>query len=185
MLANELAVYLEAQERPVIRASIDDFHRPRSERYQRGQDSPEGYYKDTFDYPKFREALLVPLGPQGNRKFKRAVFDVQSDTTLQVKEEEAQVNAILLCDGVFLQRPELDPLWDYRIFVSVDFEVALQRARMRDQYLFGSLEEVQARYLQRYIPGQKIYLQSVHPHERANLILDNNDLAYPQLIFPS
>jgi uridine kinase len=35
-------------------------------------------------------------------------------------------NAILLFDGVFLLRPELDTLWDYRVFVSVDFEIALQ-----------------------------------------------------------
>ena len=185
MLANELVSYIEAQGRPVIRASIDSFHRPRHERYRQGPDSPEGYYHDAFDYLALKEVLLAPLGPQGSRRYRRAVFDVQTDTPLSMKEEEAPANAILLLDGVFLLRPELDPWWDYRIFVSVDFDVALQRASARDQHLFGSPEDVRARYLQRYIPGQHLYLQRVHPQERANLILENNNLAQPELIFPS
>lgn len=91
---------------------------------------------------------------------------------------------MLLLEGVFLLRPELDPLWDYPIFVNVDFEVALQRAMVRDQSLFGSSEAVQARYLQRYLPGQRLYFQRVHPQERANVIVENNDPTHPRLIFP-
>ena len=50
-LADELVPLLETRGRPVIRASLDGFHRPRSARYQRGADSAEGYYLDAFDYP--------------------------------------------------------------------------------------------------------------------------------------
>src|SRR5687768_17695334 len=45
----------------VFRASIDDFHRPRSERYARGRMSPEGFYRDSFDYPTFRRVLVDPF----------------------------------------------------------------------------------------------------------------------------
>jgi uridine kinase len=93
--------------------------------------------------------------------------------------------AILLFDGVFLLRPELDTLWDYRIFVNVGFEVALQRAMLRDHPLFGSAEAIQARYLQRYIPGQQLYFQRVHPQERADVVVENNDPIHPKLVFPS
>ncbi|HET8845192.1 MAG TPA: hypothetical protein VFN35_27200 [Ktedonobacteraceae bacterium] len=180
-LANELAPYIEEHGRPVIRASLDSFHRPRRERYQRGSDSPKGYYEDSFDHRALQEALLTPLGPQGQRKYRRAVFDVQTDMPLLAIEEEAPVNAILLFDGVFLLRPELYHYWDYRIFVSVDFEVALQRASIRDQVLFGSPEDVRARYLRRYVPGQQLYLQQVQPQMRADLIVDNNDPAEPRI----
>ncbi|WP_338247787.1 hypothetical protein [Dictyobacter halimunensis] len=78
-------------------------------------------------------------------------------------------------DGVFLLRSELDPLWDYRIFVQADFEVALRRAVERDQPLFGDAMAVRRRYLQRYIPGQQLYLQRDHPQERADAIVLNND----------
>jgi uridine kinase len=48
-LADALAPVLASLGRPVVRASIDSFHRPRAERYERGRDSPEGYYRDSFD----------------------------------------------------------------------------------------------------------------------------------------
>src|SRR6266568_8987151 len=143
MLADELAPLLEQQRRPVIRASIDGFHRPRCERYRRGPDSAEGYYEDSFDYASLREVLLHPLGPNGSRQYQRAVFDFRTDTPLPSREEEALANAVLLFDGVFLLRPELELLWDYRIFVNVDFEVALQRAIRRDMPLLGPPEVVQ------------------------------------------
>ena len=74
-LADELVAPIEARGRPVIRASIDGFHRPRPARYERGANSPEGYYHDSFDYAALRAALLEPLGPRGNRAYRRAVFD--------------------------------------------------------------------------------------------------------------
>src|ERR671937_1286035 len=41
-LADELAPVLRRRGREVVRASIDGFHRPRAERYRRGELSPEG-----------------------------------------------------------------------------------------------------------------------------------------------
>ncbi len=182
-LADQLAPVIEQRGRPVIRASIDDFHRPRRERYQRGPDSPAGYYEDSFDYASLQAVLLHPLGPNGSRYYRYAAFDVRNDVPLVTNEEQAPPNAILLFDGVFLMRPELYALWDFRIFVHVDFEVTLQRAMGRDQVLFGSPEAVQTRYLQRYIPGQRLYFQAVHPQERADVIVENNDPVHPRLVF--
>src|SRR6185295_6981968 len=64
-LAEELVPLIESHGRPVIRASIDAFHNPALIRYQRGTDSPEGYYHDSFNYRALVELLLVPLGPEG------------------------------------------------------------------------------------------------------------------------
>jgi uridine kinase len=184
-LANELAPLIEDHRRVVIRASIDGFHRPRAERYRQGPDSPQGYYEDAFDFASLQEALLEPLGPTGNGLYRQATFDFRTDTPLVTREEHAPLNAVLLVDGVFLLRPELDHLWDYRIFVQVDFEIALQRAIERDQPLFGDAEAVRTRYLQRYLPGQQFYFQRDQPQERADVIVDNNELASPHLRFPS
>jgi uridine kinase len=183
-LADALVTAIEQCGRTVIRATIDGFHRPRAERYRQGKDSPEGYYEDSFDYSALRHALLLPLGPDGSQRYRRAVFDVHADTPIQADGEEAPANAVLLFDGVFLLRPELDDLWEYRIFVDVDFVIALQRALLRDQSLFGSAEAVRARYKQRYFPGQRLYLRAARPRERANVVVDNNDLARPRLFFP-
>src|SRR5204862_4399367 len=66
-LAAELATLLVARGRPVIRTSIDGFHRPKAERYARGRTSPEGYYYDARDLTAMMTLLLAPLGPNGDR----------------------------------------------------------------------------------------------------------------------
>ncbi|MBV9281921.1 MAG: uridine kinase [Chloroflexi bacterium] len=175
MLADRLAGPIEEWGWDVIRASIDGFHQPRAQRYRQGVDSPEGYYHDSFDYPSVRRDLLLPLGPGGSRRYRRAVFDHRTDAPAPAPWESASGNAVLLVDGIFLLRPELDDLWDYRIFLDVDFEVALQRAERRDAGLFGSPAAVRDRYLRRYFPAQRRYLETVRPTERANAVIQNDD----------
>jgi uridine kinase len=184
-LADELAKRLEARERPVIRASIDGFHRPRVERYRQGTQSPRGYYEDSFDYAALRAVLLLPLGPQGSRVYRRVIFDHQADVHITSASERAPDHAVLLFDGIFLLRPELGDLWDYRVFVDVAFEVALQRALVRDQALFGSLTNVEARYRQRYLPAQRLYLETVHPKQRADAVVENDHPERAHLTFAS
>lgn len=178
-LADELAVVVRAEGREVIRASIDGFHRPRVQRYRRGQYSAEGCYHDTFNYDALRQALLEPLGPHGDRRFRRAVFDHRTDTALSHQAETAPAHAVLLFDGVFLLRPELIDQWELRIFVSVAFEEALDRARARDRALFGSAAEVERRYRERYIPAQQLYLAAARPAQHAEIIVYNDEPQRP------
>lgn len=182
-LADGLVGPLHARGRSVIRASIDGFHRPRAERHRRGSTSPEGYYEDAFDYEAVRDALLLPLGPGGSRRYRHAVFDLHTDRSLDTTEETAPCDAVLVVDGVFLLRPELAALWDYHIFVEVSFASALERALRRDVALFGSAEAVRARYQARYIPAQQHYLTSMRPMDRADAVVHNDDPANPLLLF--
>jgi uridine kinase len=85
-------------------------------------------------------------------------------------------------DGVFLLRPELAALWDYRILVEAPFSVTLERAERRDVALFGSVDAVRARYLERYIPGQRLYFEEARPQERADAIVQNGDPEHPTLV---
>ena len=47
----------------------------------------------------------------------------------------------------------------------------------------GFSSELFARYQSRYIPGQQLYLQTVHPRERADAIVYNEDPVHPRLKF--
>lgn len=67
--------------------------------------------------------------------------------------------------------------------MKVDFEVGLQRALQRDSEQFGSPQRVHTRYLKRYYPAQRLYLQAARPEERADVVLDNNHFQHPQLFF--
>jgi uridine kinase len=74
---------------PVIRASIDGFHYPRHIRYRRGRRSPEGYFRDSFNYEALTTDLLHPLGPGGSLRYRRAVFDYRADAVVEAAAETA------------------------------------------------------------------------------------------------
>src|SRR5678815_3394214 len=79
-LANELADAVSNYQRTVIRASVDGFHNPRSIRYRLGRTSPRGYFQDSFNYSALANVLLIPLGPSGTLRYRRAVFNYRIDS---------------------------------------------------------------------------------------------------------
>ena len=181
-LADELATFVEASGRRVIRASIDGFHNPAATRRRRGAMSPTGYFEDSFDYQALLDNLLRPLGPRGSRQFRRAVFDFRTDTTLDSRPELAAPDAVLLLDGVFLLRGELRGHFDFSVFVRADFSVTTARAEQREVTLFGNVNEVRRRYRKRYVPGQQLYLARCEPERWASVVVDNNNTLEPTLI---
>ena len=166
----------------VFRAGIDGFHRPRSERYLRGRRSPEGFYRDSFDYATFRRVLIDPFrdGAQtaGTTGFQLAAFDVVRDAPVESQWVTAPLDAVLVVDGVFLHRPELRDLWDWSIWLDVPFDVSYARMALRD----GSDPDPDAPSNARYRQGQEIYLREARPREAASVIVDNADLAHPRIV---
>ena len=175
-LADELVEPVRRLGRPVIRASVDDFHRPRHLRYRRGRWSPEGYFRDSFDYELLKEVLLEPLGPGGSGRYRGAVFDHRNDAAVDAPWLRAERDAVLLFDGVFLHRPELLPHWDLSMFLWVPFDVAIARAAGRE----GSCADVDAPENRRYVLGQKLYIEECRPASRASILIDNTDLGDPR-----
>jgi uridine kinase len=184
-LADELAVVLRSGGRVVIRASIESFLLPKSVRYRRGEHSPEGCYEDSFDYDALHRVLLDPLGPNGDCRYQRAVYDKPTDSALAAPVATAPANAVLLFDGVFLLRPELNDRWDLRIFVSAAFERTLDRARIRDEMAYGSTGEVERRFHTRYRPSQAFYFRTVRPTDHADIVVENDDLEQPSWELPA
>jgi len=174
-LADELIAPLKHLGRPVIRASIDGFHNPRAVRYRRGEFSGEGYFRDSFNHAALIKVLLHPLGPDGNRRYRRAVFDFRTDSPIDAPLKDAASDTVLLFDGVFLLVPDLRPYWDFAIFVRASFETTVARAEVRDRRLFGNASDVRRRYEERYVPGQRLYLAEVQPERHATVTVDNED----------
>ncbi|WP_199546494.1 cytidylate kinase family protein [Streptomyces sp. N35] len=181
-LADELAAVLRAQDREVIRATVDDFLFPRAQRYRRGRYSAEGCYFDAHDHVALRRVLLDPLGPRGDRKFQHAAYDRDTDTASSPPTATAPSDAVLLFDGVFLLRPELIDRWDLRIFVSVPFERTVDRARARGTALGRSAAdtaEIERSWHHRYIPAQQLYFATARPTDHADIIVHNEQLHRP------
>ena len=176
--ADELVDPLQRRSRPVIRASIDGFHHSRSVRYRLGRSSPEGYFRDSFNYEALTAGLLCPLGPGGSLCYRRAVFNYRSDSEVETPSELAPPDSILLFDGVFLHRPELRPYWDFSIFLDAPFEVTIARCARRD----GSSPDWNAAENRRYVEGQKLYLKQCQPRSEATIVIDNENLTSPDIV---
>src|SRR5215212_8253801 len=107
-LADEIADAVRERAREVIRASIDDFHRPGHKyRSQRGGWTPHTYYEEGYDYDAFRALLLRPLGPGGSRWCRTALFDAFHDALLPEEWRVVGDQAVAIVDGAFLLRPDL------------------------------------------------------------------------------
>jgi len=180
--AEELAMVIDQLGGTVVRSSIDGFHNPADIRQQQGEFSTTGYYEDSFNLSAVISHVLLPLGPDGDRLFKPAIFDYKQEGQVEVKEQEVHSDTVLIMEGVFLFRKELDPFWDFRIFIDADFEVILERALQRDLEYFGSEELLLKKYQQRYIPGQQYYRELESPCVKADLVVDNNNFAEPKIV---
>jgi uridine kinase len=181
MLADELAACLSARGRPVIRTSIDGFHRSKAERYARGRTSPEGYYHDSRDLDAVVRLLLAPLGPGGDRRYRTASFDLANDRPVEQDPSAADASAILIVDGTFLQRPELAGAFDVTIYVATTEVIATARGISRDAAQLGGVAAAQELYAARYRPAFDLYERLCAPELRADAIVRNDDLARPSL----
>jgi uridine kinase len=179
--ADELSDMILRRGRPVIRTSIDGFHRPRAERYARGRFSPQGYYHDARDHAAIRALLLAPLGPDGNREYRTASFDLENDRPIDQAPQRALPEHILIVDGTFLQRPELRGDWDLAIFIETAEKVAEQRGIARDAAMFGGTEAARRLYAERYQPAFRIYEDLCAPASIADVVLNNDVFKTPSV----
>ncbi|EJV71551.1 uridine kinase [Bacillus mycoides] len=181
--ANELAEELKQCGVPVTRASIDDFHNPRAIRYTQGKESARGYYEDAHDYTAFKERLLKPLGPSGNLQYETISHNLITDVSVHNEPLVALPNMVLIVDGTFLLKKDIEHLFDYKIFVDTDFEIARNRGAKRETEVFGSYEEAEKMFLNRYHAACKMYIEEHNPKECANVVFQNSDLENPEVIF--
>jgi uridine kinase len=166
-----------------LRTSCDAFHQPRSRRYARGDLSPEGYYLDSVDYASMVATCLLPF-LRGAAEVRLSQHDHRADAETVVSAADVPPRAVLVVDGVFLLRPELRTLWSLSIYLHISPDETLRRARRRDVDLFGSVDEVDRRYLSRYLPAQEHYRQLADPESHADVIVDNHDPHNPRIERP-
>lgn len=167
----------------VYRASIDDFHRPRAERYARGRASPVGFYLDSYDYATFRRVLIDPFreGWQtaATLGFQLAAFDVVRDAPVESAWVTAPRDAVLIVDGIFLHRPELRGLWNWSVWLDAPVDVVFARMAVRD----GTDPDFLAPSNARYREGQELYERDAAPRRAASAIVDNTDFAHPRRVY--
>jgi uridine kinase len=165
--AAELAEALRSRGRSTLVIHADDFMHPRSLRHRRGRDSPEGYFHDSYDYGSLARHVLEPLGPSGDGWFRAGTVDRTRDVPAEYPLRWAGPSTITIVEGLFLLRDELVDRWAYSVFLDVETQTALGRKARRDGVVLAPGSPLTGRYVE----GQRIYLESCRPRERATWVL--------------
>lgn len=182
-LADTLADRLEALGRVCLRASLDDFHRPGHEQREKaGGFTPAEYLREGYDHAKIRELLLDPLAPQGNRRCRLDYWNSHDDQPFPEDWVDVQRDAILMVDGAFLHTHELRDQWDFTIWLEVDWQSLLRRRAQRAGTRGGPASLLGAAYENGWIARHLQYEESVHPHDRADVVVDNSEVAHPVIV---
>lgn len=178
VFADELAAELTSRGRAVVRVSADDWHQVRELRYARGRASAQGFWLDSYDYARLRAEVLDPLGSGGSRAYRARGHDLETDEVIEGPVSHAPVGAVVVVDGLFLQRAELEGCFEFAIWLDVPFEETAARMAERD----GTPPDPEDPSMQRYIGAQRTYFEQRSPWTRADLVVDNTDLAAPFVV---
>jgi uridine kinase len=169
--AAALARELRAAGRTVHVVHEDDFLQPRALRYRRGRDSPEGFYRDTYDERALRECVLEPLAPRGDRLVRLRAFDHVTDRACPSQPVLVGPDDVVVVEGMFLHRAALTGVWDVSVFLDVPFTETARRMAARD----GSNPDPEHPSMRRYVGGQRLYLAERAPRTRATYVVEHGD----------
>lgn len=162
--------------RPVFSVSIDGFHHPKARRVAAGEGA-EGFYRGSYRYDVFRRCVVDPV--RAGTPVTPSVWDVARDRPIEPDPVTLPHDAIVLVDGIFLQRPELADVWDATIWVDVPFSISVPRGNARFPGPHDADPEAASN--QRYVGGQRLYLAEARPRESSTWIFENTDLARPKI----
>ncbi|WP_405502699.1 uridine kinase [Streptomyces anulatus] len=177
---HELATHIAASGRPVLRATLDDFKNPWKDRHLYDRESGEGYYRNAYDYDAARRLLLDPCRNPEAGSCGLCSLDPLTQKNHATETAPLAPDSVLIVDGVFAFRPEIDTYWDVRIWMDVDAELSVRRGAERDQDWAGS--DAEAIHRDRYLVAERLYLKEVDPLPRMDAVVDNTDFARPRLV---
>ncbi|MFT4167057.1 MAG: uridine kinase [Microlunatus sp.] len=166
-------------DRPVIVVHVDGFLNRSEVRHARGRFSPEGFWRDSYNYEALRTRVLDPLRQIGPARYRPSCYDPATDTERLADAVPVASDALVLVEGLFLHRDELVDQWDASIFLDVPFAETARRMSLRD----GSHANPEHPSMRRYVDGQRIYYATARPWERATLVVDNSG-DEPRIIDP-
>lgn len=179
VFARSLFEYLKARGYRSMVISIDDFHNPREIR-RKGENPIDAYYENAFDTGRLIDEILEPIVKNQEVHKELEILNLKSDIYDIKKEYHINKNDIVIIEGVLLYKEPLEKYIDYKIYIDINFDTMMKRARKRDDNRFD--ENVVKRYKEKYIPIQKKYIEEDNPKSKSDMIIDNNDFDKPKII---
>jgi uridine kinase len=168
------AEFLNSQNIKTIHISIDEFHHPRKIRFRQGRDSAKGYYEDAYNEDFFVDNVLKS-SQQNHPTIIAKYHDLETDKILSENPIEISKNTIILTDGAYLFKDIYVDHWDLKIYLKVDFEIAMKRGIERDKESLGGVENATLKYENRYHQASRMYMEEFDPISKADIAIDNNN----------
>lgn len=181
-LCDQLEDQLNQKSYDVCRLSVDNFHNPKSIRYQH-ENQAEAYFLDSINFELFKQKALIPIYESSGfpKKIQVKGHNLETDQE-EIVFQEISKNTVILAEGVFLFKADLLPYYDLKIFLDVAFDTIIERVKVRDLKTLKTEDAIVKRYLEKYIPGQQLYFDEAGPLEIADIVIDNNDYSSPSII---
>lgn len=123
-------------------------------------------------------AVDSPIAPGGSRRYRTAAHDLATDATCDPEPRVAPPGTVLVVDGLFLHRSEIVEAWDLSVFLDVPFSEPAKRMAARD----GTVPDPGHPSMRRYVEAQRFYFRTCSPHQRADILIDNEDHDAPRVV---
>ncbi len=148
---------------------IDDFIHPKSVRYNNAYEEWECYYKLQWRYDYLIEKVVKPIKAGGAYCGEIELYDKENDTYFKENLNVPSGTAVIV-EGVFLQRSELENIFDFVIYIDISEDVRLERVLKRDGYI-GDEQQIRDKYNNRYFPAERKYFAECKPCEKADIVI--------------
>lgn len=172
--ADDIAAMVAECGGSAIRISLSRYLNPQSVRYAQGRTSPRGFYEDSYDYGRFHDEVLEPLGREGSGRYRTAAYDLAAEAPVTSPWLVAPDDAVVVIDGLFLHRKEFmtagRKVWDYSVWLEVPFDEAYRRLHEREGCSSADPHDPGNA---RYYEGQLLYQRECQPQARADLVIEN------------
>ena len=153
----------------VILLHIDDFINTRKIRYDSAYPEWQCYYYLQWRYNYFIE-VINKLKNNVENNIAIELYDKDNDSYFK-KNYSTKEKTIIIVEGIFLQRKELQKIFDYIIYINIPENIRMQRVLKRDTYI-GNAQQIINKYENRYFPAERNYCNEYHPEQTADFVIN-------------
>ena len=146
---------------------IDDLIHTREIRYRDDIPAWQCYYDRQWRYDYFID--VINRAKRSPESIDVELYDKDNDS-YYTRSYAIRRNTVVIVEGIFLQRRELEGVFDYMVYIDIPEAIRLGRVLGRDTYI-GDKADIIDKYENRYFPAERRYVKEYHPGKTADIVL--------------
>ncbi|MCH5324667.1 MAG: uridine kinase [Eubacterium sp.] len=147
---------------------IDDFINVRKVRYNSAYPEWQCYYDLQWRYGYFAE-IINQIKNKTNDSIEIELYDKDSDCYF-TQSYDIKEKTVVIVEGIFLQRKDLNGIFDYMVYIDIPENIRMTRVLKRDTYI-GNEQQIIDKYENRYFPAERKYYNEYHPERLADFVI--------------